>query len=40
MAELGRAVERAEAVLNRVRSESTGIASRARRRRWARSCGG
>ncbi|WP_156678360.1 hypothetical protein [Sphingomonas profundi] len=35
MAELGRAIERAEEVLNRVRSESTGIAARARRRRWA-----
>ncbi len=35
MAELGRALEQAEAVLHRVRSESTGIASRARRRRWA-----
>ncbi|TVV72362.1 hypothetical protein [Sphingomonas solaris] len=35
MRELGTALERAEAVLNRVRSESTGIAGRARRRRWA-----
>lgn len=35
MSELGRAMERAEAVLHRVRSESTGIATRARRRRWA-----
>lgn len=35
MTELGRAVERAEAVLHRVRSETTGIAARGRRRRWA-----
>ncbi len=33
MRDLGRALERAEAVLDRVRSESTGIASRGRRRR-------
>ena len=35
MSELGRAMERAEAVLHRVRSESSGIAVRGRRRRWA-----
>lgn len=33
MRDLGRALERAEAVLDRVRSESSGIASRGRRRR-------
>jgi hypothetical protein len=33
--ELTRAMERAEAVLHRYRSESTGIAVRGRRRRWA-----
>ena len=41
MSELGRTIERAEAVLHRVRSESTGIAARGRRRRLdRRSCGG